>query len=210
MPAMPAMGAGSLVLLLVMWAVMMVGMMLPSAAPAALLYGTLVRKHAERGNALPAVWVFVAGYLAAWTLFSAGAALLQAALAHAALLTPMMASASKPLTTGLLLAAGVYQLTPLKNACLSKCRDPLRFFLMRWRPGAWGAFRMGLEHGAYCVGCCWALMLVLFAVGVMNLLWVALVAAFIFVEKLLPAGRVTSRVAGIALVLAAAAVAALA
>ena len=210
MPAMPAMGAGTLILLFAMWAVMMAGMMLPSATPAAVLYGSLVRKHAERGSVLPAVWVFIGGYLAVWTLFSAAAALLQGALAQAALLTPMMTSASKPLTAGLLLAAGVYQLTPLKHACLSRCREPLPFFLTHWRSGAWGAFRMGMAHGGYCVGCCWALMLVLFAVGVMNLVWVALVAAFIFVEKLLPAGRLTSRVAGTALVLAAAAVLALA
>jgi predicted metal-binding membrane protein len=195
-------GAMGLAALFAMWAVMMVGMMLPSAAPAALLYGSLVRKHAERGRTLPAVWVFVGGYLAVWMGFSAAAALLQAMLAQAALLTPMMASASAPLSGALLLVAGIYQLTPLKQACLGKCRDPVGFFLTRWRSGPGGAFRMGVAHGVYCVGCCWALMLLLFAVGVMNLAWVALVAALVFVEKLLPAGRLTARFAGAALILA--------
>lgn len=199
MPAMAAMGAPALAMTSAMWLVMMAGMMLPSAAPAILLYGAMVRKHAERGSALAAVWVFVAGYLLVWAAFSLAAALLQAALQQSGLLTPMMASASQALSGALLLAAGLYQLTPLKDACLGKCRNPLELFMMRWRPGAQGALRMGAEHGAYCVGCCGMLMLVLFAAGVMNLLWVALIAAFVFAEKLLPAGRLTSRFAGAAL-----------
>jgi predicted metal-binding membrane protein len=113
----------------------------------------------------------------------------------------MMALASKPLNGVLLLAAGIYQLTPLKNLCLSKCRDPVQFFMTHWRPGAAGALRMGISHGAYCVGCCWMLMLLLFAVGVMNLAWVALLAAFVLLEKLLPAGPLSSRLAGAALIL---------
>jgi predicted metal-binding membrane protein len=117
-----------------------------------------------------------------------------------------MASTSKRLNGMLLLAAGVYQLTPLKDLCLSKCRNPVQFFMMHWRPGTAGALKMGSAHGAYCVGCCWMLMLLLFVVGVMNLAWVALIAAFIFVEKLLPAGRLTSRFAGAALIVAGVAV----
>jgi predicted metal-binding membrane protein len=189
----------SFALLFVMWAVMMAGMMLPSAAPGILLYGTLVRKNAERGSALPAVWVFVAGYLLAWTAFSAAAALLQAALKHFELLNAMMTSSSRTLSAALLAAAGLYQLTPLKNRCLSKCREPLAFFMMHWRSGTAGALRMGLGHGAYCVGCCALLMLILFAVGVMNLAWVAALAAFVLVEKLLPAGRLTARLGGVIL-----------
>ncbi len=185
-----------------MWVVMMAAMMLPSAAPTVLLYGTLVRKHAVRGTALPAVWVFVGGYLLAWAGFSLGASLLQAALERTALLTPMMASAAGPLTAALLLLAGVYQFTPLKHLCLSKCRNPVQFFMTHWRPGTAGALRMGMAHGAYCVGCCWVLMLILFAVGVMNLAWVALIAAFVLVEKLLPAGRLASYLAGAALIAA--------
>jgi len=183
-----------------MWVVMMAGMMLPSAAPTVLLYGAMVRKHAERGMVLPAVWVFVSGYLLVWAGFSLAAALLQVALEHAALLTPMMASASKWLNGALLVAAGVYQLTPLKDLCLSKCRNPVQFFITHWRAGTAGALRMGITQGAYCVGCCWMLMLLLFAVGVMNLAWVALIAAFVLLEKLLPAGRFTSRFAGAALI----------
>ncbi len=197
---MPAMGAAALALSFTMWLVMMAGMMLPGAAPTVLLYGAMVRKHAERGSVLPAVWIFVSGYLLVWAGFSLAAALLQAALEHAGLLTSMMASASKRLSGALLVAAGVYQLTPLKNLCLSKCRNPVQFFMTHWRPGAAGALRMGMAQGAYCVGCCWVLMLLLFAAGVMNLAWVALIAVFVLLEKLLPAGRLTSRIAGGALV----------
>lgn len=200
MAAMPAMNPAPLALTFVMWVVMMAGMMLPSAAPTVLLYGAMVRKHAERGTALPAVWVFVSGYLLVWAGFSLAAALLQAALEHAALLTPTMASASKWLNGMLLVAAGVYQLTPLKDLCLSKCRNPVQFFMTHWRPGTAGALRMGITQGAYCVGCCWMLMLLLFAVGVMNLAWVALIAAFVLLEKLIPAGRLTARFAGGALI----------
>jgi predicted metal-binding membrane protein len=193
---------GALALTFVMWSIMMVGMMLPSAAPAILLYGTMVRKNRERGSALPAVWIFAAGYLAVWTGFSLAATLLQAALQAGGLVTPMMASASPWLSGGLLVAAGIYQWLPLKEACLEKCRAPLQFFLFRWRPGSAGAFAMGAEHGLFCVGCCWALMLLLFTAGVMNLLWVAALAGFVLVEKLLPAARLTGRLAGIALVAA--------
>jgi predicted metal-binding membrane protein len=185
-----------------MWTVMMVAMMLPSASPAILLYAAMVRKNAESGVALPAAWLFVAGYLLVWAGFGIAAALLQAALEHAGLLTPMLSSASPWLSGALLLAAGVYQLTPLKSLCLSRCREPVQFLVTHWRPGRAGALRMGAAHGAYCVGCCWTLMLLLFVVGVMNLAWVALIAAFVLVEKLLPAGRLSSRFAGIALLLA--------
>ncbi|MEZ5609175.1 MAG: DUF2182 domain-containing protein [Rhodocyclaceae bacterium] len=199
MAAMPAMGravdAGALFLTFVMWTVMMAGMMLPSAAPTIILYGSLVRSNGAIGKVLPGVWTFAAGYVAMWTLFSAVATLLQAALESAALLTPAMASASAGLGALALIGAGVYQLTPFKEACLGKCRNPLQFLMTRWRPGPGGAFRMGLEHGAWCVGCCWALMLLLFVAGVMNLAWVALIAAFVFVEKVLggPPGQLASR-----------------
>ena len=200
MPPMPAMDPAALALTFVMWVVMMVGMMLPSAAPTVLFYGAMVRKHVERGTVFPAVWVFVSGYLIVWAGFSFAAALLQAGLEHAALLTPRMASGSNRLNGVLLVAAGVYQLTPLKDLCLSKCRNPVQFFMTHWRPGTAGALRMGIAQGAYCLGCCWMLMLLLFAVGVMNLAWVALIAAFVFLEKLLPGGRLTSRLAGAALI----------
>jgi predicted metal-binding membrane protein len=202
MSAMPrAVDASALVLTFVMWTVMMAGMMLPSAAPAILLYGALVRKNVARGTVLPGVWIFAAAYLLAWTGFSAAATLLQALLEAASLMTPAMTVASSGLSALALVAAGVYQLTPLKQTCLSKCRNPLEFFVTHWRADRGGAFRMGLEHGTYCVGCCWVLMLLLFVAGVMNLAWVALIAAFVFAEKLLPAGRLVSHSAGAVLIL---------
>jgi predicted metal-binding membrane protein len=203
MADMPMPAAGSFGMTFVMWAVMMVGMMLPSAAPAILLYAAMVRRNGERGTVLPAVWIFTGGYLAVWAAFSLAAALLQLALEHAALLTPQMSAANNVLGAAILLVAGVYQWLPIKNVCLSRCRNPLQFFVTRWRSGALGAWRMGIDHGTYCIGCCWALMLLLFVAGVMNLLWVALIAAFVFVEKLLPAARFTSHFAGGALIVAA-------
>lgn len=196
-----ASGAVTLALTFVMWTVMMIGMMLPSAAPTILLYGALVRKNGERGNVLPAVWIFTSGYLVVWTGFSLAAALLQTALEHAAFLTPMMASASRGLSAALLFAAGIYQWLPLKDVCLRKCRNPIEFFATRWRTGMLGSFGMGIEHGIYCVGCCWMLMLLLFVAGVMNLVWVALIAGFVLAEKLLPAEKFTTRLASVALVL---------
>ncbi len=184
-----------------MWAVMMVAMMLPSAAPTILLYGTLVRRHGVRGTVLPGVWIFAGAYVLVWLGFSAAATLLQTWLEHAALLTPGLAIESTRFGGYALIAAGVYQGTPLKQACLSKCRNPLEFFITRWRAGAGGAFRMGAEHGAYCVGCCWALMLVLFVAGIMNLVWIGVIAAFILVEKLLPPARAVSRASSAALIL---------
>jgi predicted metal-binding membrane protein len=202
----PMSAGGMFVMTFVMWAVMMVGMMLPSAAPAILLYAAMVRKNGERGTVLPASWIFAAGYLAMWTAFSLAATLLQLALERAMLLTPMLTSADKGLSAAILFGAGIYQWLPIKNVCLSNCRNPLQFFVTRWRSGVIGAFRMGADHGAYCIGCCWALMLLLFVAGVMNLLWVALIAAFVLVERLLPAARFTSHVAGGALIVAALAV----
>lgn len=190
---------GPFLLTFVMWTVMMVAMMLPSAAPTILLYGAMARKSRENASGLPSVWVFAMGYLAIWTAFSLAATVLQAAFDTWRLLTPAMTSASTLLSGSLLIAAGIYQWLPLKNACLEKCRAPLQFFLFRWRPGVRGAFRMGAEHGLYCVGCCWALMLLLFTAGVMNLLWVALIAAFVLIEKLAPGGELIGRVAGVAL-----------
>ncbi|MGH8673619.1 MAG: DUF2182 domain-containing protein [Burkholderiales bacterium] len=196
-----AVAAGTVALTFGMWSVMMVGMMLPSAAPTILLYGALVRKSGERGTVLPAVWIFTSGYLAAWTGFSLAATLPHLALEQAAFMTPMMESANRGLSAAILIAAGIYQWLPVKDVCLRKCRHPIEFFATRWRAGVGGAFRMGVEHGMYCVGCCWMLMLLLFVAGVMNLVWVALIAGFVFVEKLLPAEKFTSRFASAALIL---------
>lgn len=141
-----------------MWAVMMVGMMIPSAAPMTLIYATVARKAARQGTLLAPTAVFVLGHLGIWTLFSVGATLAQWALHEAALLSPMMVTNSAGLGAGLLVAAGVYQLTPMKNRCLDHCRSPAHFISQHWRPGTFGAFRMGLEHGLFCLRCCWVLM----------------------------------------------------
>ncbi len=191
---------GPLALTFVMWAVMMVGMMVPSAAPAILVYSAIATQRRDSAPGRVAVWVFTGGYLAVWTAFSLGATLLQAALAYERLLRmPAMESASLVLTGVLFVVAGLYQWSPLKHACLRKCRSPLRLFMFRWRSGVAGAFRMGAEHGLICVGCCWALMLLLFTAGVMNLTWVAVIAGFVLLEKLAPGGRLFGRLAGAAL-----------
>jgi len=185
-----------------MWAIMMVGMMLPSATPATLLYTAVARKAAREGSPVAPVSAFVAGYLLMWTVFSLGATLAQWGLERAALLSPMLVSRSPALGGGLLVAAGVYQLTPFKDACLAHCRSPAHFIAEHWRPGTAGALRMGLEHGAFCLGCCWVLMGLLFFGGVMNLLWIALIALFVLVEKVLPFGARGGRFAGIGMIVA--------
>lgn len=182
-----------------MWAVMMAGMMTPSAAPVVMLFAGM--RRGVSAHPVPAVVVaFVSGYLLVWALFSAGAALAQWGLHEAALLSPMMTASSTWLRAAILIAAGIYQLTPFKGTCLTHCRSPLGFLMSHWRDGAAGALRMGVSHGAYCLGCCWALMCVLFVVGVMNLLWVAALAGFVLLEKIGPAGLWVARVAGVAMI----------
>jgi len=182
--------------MLLMWVVMMDAMMLPSAAPMILLYTTMARARHGRGERMPATGFFVLGYLAIWTGFSLVAVTLQYALEQAALLSPMMETTSVALAGGLLVAAGLYQWTPLKQTCLRGCRSPLEFVLSHWRPGLPGALRMGFVHGLYCLGCCWMLMLLLFAGGVMSMAWIAGLALFVLVEKLAPAGHWVGRAAG--------------
>jgi predicted metal-binding membrane protein len=187
-------------LMFIMWAVMMVAMMLPSASPMILLYATVARKQQEEGKPFVPVGLFASGYLMAWTAFSLVAAGSQWALEQVALLSPAMVSASPYLGGALLVGAGVYQLTPLKNACLKQCRSPQSFVAHHWRTGTRGTLLMGMQHGAFCVGCCWALMALLFVGGVMNLLWVAIIAGFVLLEKVLPAGHAMGRLTGVALV----------
>jgi predicted metal-binding membrane protein len=195
MPGMRTWGATDLLMLFLMWDVMMIGMMVPSAAPCMLL---VVGTYRRRGpGARGMTTAFVTGYLAAWTVFSAAAALMQAALHQATLLSPGMASRSPVLAGGIFLIAGAYQWLPLKNACLTRCRSPLDFLGREWREGPAGALSMGLRHGLFCVGCCWALMTLLFVAGVMNLVWVAAIAGFVLVEKLMRHGAAAGRVAGI-------------
>jgi predicted metal-binding membrane protein len=202
MPQARSWGPVDVVLLFIMWAVMMVAMMLPSAAPMILIFAAVNRRRHEQGQPFVQTGIFLFGYVVVWTGFSLLAALLQARLHAAALLSPMMVTTS-PILGGLLLAAaGVFQWTPLKAACLVNCRSPLSFLMTEWREGAWGAFVMGLRHGAYCVGCCWLLMALLFVAGVMNLMWVAAIAAFVLIEKIVPGGERISRVAGAVLLAA--------
>ena len=197
---------GYFLLVLVMWWVMMVAMMLPSAAPMILLFAALNRKQGNgldvgAGGAAVPVGFFVAGYGVVWGGFSVLAAALQWGLDGLALLTPMMAGVGVPLGAGLLIAAGVYQLTPLKHACLRHCRSPIQFLGARWRPGGRGALAMGLEHGLYCLGCCWVLMGLLFYGGVMNPLWIGGLALYVLAEKLAPAGHWIGGFGGGALIL---------
>jgi predicted metal-binding membrane protein len=212
MPDMPGMAHGTVhppswtaahfAMMLGMWAVMMVGMMLPAAAPMILFFATFAKRSREQGHRVAPVGAFVSGYLAVWSAFALLATTLQWALDRAALLSLHMAAISPVLDGAILVAAGLYQWTPLKRACLSFCRSPVAFIVDHWRTGTGGAFRMGVEHGAFCVGCCWVLMALLFVGGVMNLLWVAAITLAVLVEKLAPRGVWIARAIGTALVLA--------
>ena len=201
LPQMDAWGPVELLLTFFMWSVMMVAMMIPSAAPMILLFTKINSTRREREDSTLPTATFVSGYLLVWTALSALATLTQWGLHDAGLLSPMMRSSSSLVSGTLLIAAGVYQWTPWKHACLVHCRSPFHFIMSEWRSGALGALRMGSRHGVYCVGCCWALMAVLFVAGVMNLLWVAAVAAFVLVEKVVPSGEFIGRTAGIVLVI---------
>ena len=186
----------TLVPLFLMWAEMMVAMMLPSAAAMILTFARVQRNRREQERPFTATGIFVLGYLAVWTGFSGLAAIMQWVLHAKALLSPMMVSTSPLLGGGLLAAAGVFQWTKMKNACLTSCCSPLNFVMTAWREGKWGAFRMGLQHGAYCLGCCWVLMLLLFVAGVMNIWWIGVITGLVLIEKLAPRGLWLARVAG--------------
>jgi predicted metal-binding membrane protein len=180
----------------VMWAVMMVAMMVPSASPMIETYARIARSRS--GASASNVWLFATAYIVVWTLFSGAATAGQIALQRGALITSGFVTT--PLVSGMILAiAGLYQLTPLKQACLSQCRSPIGFFMTEWRDGGTGAFKMGLKHGAFCVGCCWMLMALLFVLGVMNLLWVAAISVFVLLEKVTPYGRAIARITGVAM-----------
>jgi len=194
-------GAADVFMTWVMWSVMMIGMMSASAAPVFFLFAATHARRNEHAVRF-AVPMFGLGYLAIWLGFSAAAALAQSALHQAALLSPAMTMVSSRLSGAILIAAGLYQLTPAKSACLRHCQSPLGFLLSNWSEGTSGAARMGLRHGLYCLGCCWAGMAVLFVVGVMNLVWVALLTVFILLERFGRAGLVVARVGGLVLVVA--------
>jgi predicted metal-binding membrane protein len=198
MPATAPWSALEFAFVFVMWAVMMIGMMTPSAAPMILLYARVGRQAAQQGQPLAASAYFSAGYLVAWIGFALAASLAQWALERSALLSPMMEGASDVFGGAVLIGAGLYQWTPLKDACLRQCQAPWLFIQRHggFRRDARGALAFGLRHGGYCIGCCWALMALLFVGGVMNVLWIAAIAILVLVEKIVPAGRIISRTAG--------------
>jgi predicted metal-binding membrane protein len=193
-----------------MWWLMMIAMMLPSAAPMVLLHAAVTRKGFARANDTGpdcpsyrlhlTTTAFIAGYLSIWGAFSLVAVVAQWALERGELLSAMMISTSKLLSSGLLLGAGVWQLTPFKMGCLRNCRSPISFLSTHWHPGVVGALRMGTEHGVSCLGCCWFFMVLLFYGGVMNLIWIFGLALLILAEKMMPAGVVFGRVTGLLLI----------
>ena len=197
----PVWDAGYFAATLAMWIVMMIGMMLPSAAPTVLLFDAL-RMHGDPGRRRDhrATAIFAAGYVLAWVAFSVFATTAQWALSATKLLSAMMAGKSPLFAGSLLVIAGVYQFTRWKTACLSQCRSPAEFLVRHGRPGPLGPLLMGVQHGVQCIGCCWALMALLFAFGVMNLLWVAALAVFVFIEKLTPAGPLIGRIGGLLMI----------
>ncbi|HEY7521678.1 MAG TPA: DUF2182 domain-containing protein [Methylomirabilota bacterium] len=188
--------------LVVMWAVMMVAMMTPAAAPMILTFASVHRRRTAAGEPSVTTSLFLLGYLLVWSVYSLVAAAVQVGLHGAALLSGEMAATSSLFGGALLIAAGVFQWTALKSACLAACRSPLSFLMSRWREGAGGALLMGLHHGLYCVGCCWVLMALLFVAGVMNLFWVAAIAVLVLAEKVAPRGDALARVGGVGLIAA--------
>jgi predicted metal-binding membrane protein len=186
--------------LFIMWWTMMMAMMLPSAAPALLTYGALSRRFADKGAKAAPIVIFAAGYALVWTGFSVLAVGLQLLFSEVVPLSMMMAVTSAVLGGALLIAAGLYQLSPLKAACLRKCQSPLMYLGQNWKPGNAGALRMGLQHGLYCLGCCWVLMGLLFYGGVMELRWIVGLALYVAAEKLIPAGNRLSRFTGVLLI----------
>jgi predicted metal-binding membrane protein len=200
MDAGPGTALGGLGWYLGVWVTMMAAMMLPSVSPMVLVFARISRDRERRGQGFVPTWVFLAGYLIAWTAYGLAAYGVYRALRWAVGGSLDWEGAGAWVAGGAILAAGLYQLTPLKRVCLRHCRGPLHFVLHGWRDGRAGALRMGVEHGAFCIGCCWGLMLALFALGVMSLVWMGVIAAVILAEKLLPAGETFSRVFAVALV----------
>ncbi len=203
MAAVMAWTPGYAVLMFFMWWIMMIAMMLPSAAPTVLLYALINRKAGARGSDRQRPWsasAFTSGYLGAWAGFSMLAVSLQWLFERNGLLSPMMLNTTSRIMAGsILLLAGLYQFTPLKEACLRHCRGPIQFLSQSWRPGIGGAFVMGLHHGAYCLGCCWGLMAILFFGGIMNLYWIIGLALIVLIEKLAPAGLKFGKLLGVGL-----------
>lgn len=187
-------------LYILLWGIMMVAMMFPSIAPMVMLFSTISRRNREQADPLVPVWLFVVGYTLVWTLTGSLAYAGDVAIQSLPHTLPGLRAYGPALGGGLLVLAGLYQLTPLKYLCLTQCRSPLGFLLQHWRKGMWGAFLMGFHHGAFCLGCCWSLMAVMFVMGTMNLLWMGILALVIFMEKIVPHGVALGKGVGIALI----------
>jgi len=192
-------GPGDLAHMFIMWSIMMVAMMIPSATPMIIIFATVNRQRSNKQGPFIPTWVFVLGYLTAWTVYSGLATMVQWGLHTAALLTHTLVITSPLLGALFLVAAGVFQWTPLRDACMTQCRSPFGFIMTEWREGHRGALIMGLKHGIYCVGCCWLLMILSFVLGVMNILWMAALTAFMVLEKVTD-NKWVSRTAGMILV----------
>jgi predicted metal-binding membrane protein len=197
-PQIAAWTVGHVVFIFTMWTVMMVGMMTPSVAPMILIYTQVARQAGTQGHVFAPAGYFVLGYLFAWTAFATAATAAQYGLEQAALLSPMMAGTSKFFAGVILMGAGFYQLSPVTKACLEQCRSPLAFMQSHggFQSDALGSLQLGALHGAYCIGCCWAIMALLFVVGIMNVLWIAAFSIIVLAEKTLPGGRYLSIATG--------------
>ena len=201
MPQMQTWGPVDFALVYFMWAVMMVAMMVPTAVPMILMFATVNRRRLEQQGPYVPTGVFLLGYVVVWCGFAAAATVAQWGLHINSLMSSMMGETSSSILGGsLLLVAGAFQWSSLKYACLTRCRSPLGFIMTEWREGTSGALTMGLRHGVYCLGCCWILMALLFVLGVMNLLWIAALAGFVLLEKVIPAGHRVGRATGLLLV----------
>ena len=186
----------------IMWGIMMIGMMLPTASPMILMFSTVNRQKKERAQSYAETGIFVSGYGLIWILFSVGATVLNWLLHTNSLLSGMMGESTSNILGGaLLISAGIFQWTPIKKACLNNCRTPMGFLMTNWKDGRAGALRMGLEHGMFCLGCCWLIMALLFVLGIMNLIWIAALTVFVLIEKIAPKGDWISRIAGIGFVI---------
>ena len=188
-------------MMFLMWSIMMVGMMLPSAVPMILIYAGVAKKAKKEGNPVTPAFAFTFGYILMWIVFSFAATVIQWQMDRWVLLSPMMVSNSPRLGAIILIAAGIYQWLPVKNNCLKRCRSPFHFIADHWKPGFLGALQMGIEHGIFCIGCCWALMLLLFVGGVMNILWISAITIFVLLEKVLPFGSAGGKVSGALMVI---------
>ena len=187
-------------MMLLMWVIMMIGMMVPTAMRSVMIYSQIVSKARSSGKSVASTYYFVSGYIVVWSLFSIAATVLQWFLESRALVSPMMVSTSSYLGAGLLISAGIYQLTPLKEVCLKHCQSPAEFIANNYKKGALGAFQIGFNHGAYCLGCCWVIMGLLFVGGVMNLLWILAISLFVLLEKLLPSELQYTRITSLIMI----------